>query len=266
MEAWERGREGEKIGRRQPPDGGEKARRLGKTNSIEQAHMRNVDYDTKRKRILVTAEDESGIHIWDLRMPKFPILELPGIHTECRNRLNCQLWLASLPSSDNLSLESLVESPTRRKDPLLNSYSDCEDSVYVDWDILHPSPPLNYSVMAQMALCVAMNVYLCSHVHTIHTIKASSHSSPALLAVTCPDQKITPYYVNVTTDGLAGWPPPKLQLEKPVTPLDRRDVGSATADDLGSALRGSGTVDDDGWDGGRCVSGGTGLRDVDSLT
>lgn len=26
----------------------------------------------------VTAEDESGIHIWDLRKPKIPIQELPG--------------------------------------------------------------------------------------------------------------------------------------------------------------------------------------------
>ncbi|KAI7990487.1 WD repeat-containing protein DWA2 [Camellia lanceoleosa] len=49
-----------------------------KTNSIEHAHVRNVDYDTKKKFILVTAEDESGIHIWDLRMLKVPILELPG--------------------------------------------------------------------------------------------------------------------------------------------------------------------------------------------
>ena len=26
----------------------------------------------------VTEEDESGIHVWDLRMPNVPILELPG--------------------------------------------------------------------------------------------------------------------------------------------------------------------------------------------
>lgn len=26
----------------------------------------------------VTAEDESGIRIWDLRMVKFPVLQLPG--------------------------------------------------------------------------------------------------------------------------------------------------------------------------------------------
>lgn len=26
----------------------------------------------------VTAEDESGIHIWDLRKLKFPVAELPG--------------------------------------------------------------------------------------------------------------------------------------------------------------------------------------------
>ena len=28
----------------------------------------------------VTAEEESGIHIWDLRKPKIPVKELPG-HT-----------------------------------------------------------------------------------------------------------------------------------------------------------------------------------------
>ncbi|KAI8549334.1 hypothetical protein RHMOL_Rhmol06G0017400 [Rhododendron molle] len=108
-------------------------RTMKKTNSIEQAHIRNIDYDTKRKYILVTAEDESGIHIWDLRMLKFPILELPG-HSHCNESAGTDsavnLWLASLPTSDDFSSESLVESPTRRIDPLLNSFNDYEDSVY----------------------------------------------------------------------------------------------------------------------------------------
>ncbi|KAB1203573.1 WD repeat-containing protein DWA2 [Morella rubra] len=55
--------------------------RIGwKTNSIDRAHIRNVDYNPKKKHILVTAEDESGVHVWDLRKPKVPIQELPG-HT-----------------------------------------------------------------------------------------------------------------------------------------------------------------------------------------
>lgn len=130
-------------------------RTMKKTNSIEQAHIRNVDYDTKRKHILVTAEDESGIHVWDLRRPKFPILELPG-HSHWTWAVRCNpeydgiilsagtdsavnLWFASLPSSDGLSSESLVESPTRRIDPLLNSYSDYEDSVYgLTWSSREP--------------------------------------------------------------------------------------------------------------------------------
>ncbi|KAI7998460.1 WD repeat-containing protein DWA2 [Camellia lanceoleosa] len=41
------------------------------------------------------------------------------------------LWMASPPSSDDLSSESLMESHTRSVDPLLNSYSDYEDRVYV---------------------------------------------------------------------------------------------------------------------------------------
>ncbi|KAF5955474.1 hypothetical protein HYC85_008330 [Camellia sinensis] len=110
-------------------------RTMKKTNSIEHAHVRNVDYDTKKKFILVTAEDESGIHIWDLRMLKVPILELPG-HAHWTWAVRCNpeydglvlsagtdsavnLWMASPPSSDDLSSESLMDSHTRSVDPLL---------------------------------------------------------------------------------------------------------------------------------------------------
>ncbi|KAK4745771.1 hypothetical protein SAY87_012083 [Trapa incisa] len=51
---------------------------MKKTYSIECAHVHDLEYDTRKKHILVTAEDESGIHIWDLRMPRVPIQELPG--------------------------------------------------------------------------------------------------------------------------------------------------------------------------------------------
>ncbi|KAG5556452.1 hypothetical protein RHGRI_006900 [Rhododendron griersonianum] len=81
-----------------------------KTNSIEQAHIRNVDYDTKRKYILSAGTDSA-----------------------------VNLWLASLPTSDDFSSESLVESPTRRIDPLLNSFNDYEDSVYgLAWSSREP--------------------------------------------------------------------------------------------------------------------------------
>ncbi|KAF6159815.1 hypothetical protein GIB67_030073 [Kingdonia uniflora] len=53
-------------------------RTMKKTNSIEHAHVHNIDYSKKKQNILVTAEDEAGIHIWDLRMPNVPVRELPG--------------------------------------------------------------------------------------------------------------------------------------------------------------------------------------------
>ncbi|XP_028083269.1 WD repeat-containing protein DWA2-like isoform X1 [Camellia sinensis] len=126
-----------------------------KENSIEHTHVHNVDYDTKRKNILVTAEDESGIHVWDLRMPNVPILELPG-HAHWTWAVRCNpeydgliltagtdstvnVWLTSPPSSDDITYESLVKSPTRLADPLLNSYSDYEDSVYgLSWSSREP--------------------------------------------------------------------------------------------------------------------------------
>ncbi|KAL2499264.1 Transducin/WD40 repeat-like superfamily protein [Abeliophyllum distichum] len=129
-------------------------RTMKTTNSIQHAHVRNVDYDTKNKYMLVTAEDESGIHIWDLRKPKFPVSELPG-HSHWTWTVKCNpeyeglilsagtdsavnLWLVP-PSSDDSALDSLLESPTRRVDPLLHSYTDYEDSVYdLAWSSREP--------------------------------------------------------------------------------------------------------------------------------
>ncbi|KAJ0085085.1 hypothetical protein Patl1_09420 [Pistacia atlantica] len=167
-------------------------RTMKKTNSIEHAHVRNMDYDTKKKHILVTAADEYGLHIWDLRKLKVPIQELPGhthwyyisvLHSsvnshaltksylqyssfilvfDCNlfeNRtwaVSCSpeydglllsagtdstvnLWLASTSSSGDEPSESSIESPTRRANPLLNSYSDYEDSVYgLAWSSREP--------------------------------------------------------------------------------------------------------------------------------
>ncbi|KAF3446881.1 hypothetical protein FNV43_RR12061 [Rhamnella rubrinervis] len=130
-------------------------RTMKKTNTIEHTHARNIDYNPKKHHILVTAEDESGIRIWDLRKPKVPIHELPG-HTHWTWAVRCNpeydglilssgtdsavnLWLASPSMRDELTSERPVDSPTKRIDPLLNSYSDYEDSVYgLSWSSREP--------------------------------------------------------------------------------------------------------------------------------
>ncbi|KAL9358449.1 hypothetical protein Peur_046572 [Populus x canadensis] len=130
-------------------------RAMKKTNSIECGHVRNVDYDTRKKHILVTAEDESGIHIWDLRMPKVPLKGLRG-HSHWAWAVACNpeydglilsggtdstvnLWYASTTTSDELTSESVFKSPTRELDPLLNSFSDYDDSVYgLAWSSQEP--------------------------------------------------------------------------------------------------------------------------------
>uniref|UniRef100_A0A7C9FPR9 EIPR1-like beta-propeller domain-containing protein n=1 Tax=Opuntia streptacantha TaxID=393608 RepID=A0A7C9FPR9_OPUST len=129
-------------------------RTMKMTNSIEQAHARNADYNMKKKHILVTAEDECGIRIWDLRMFKAPITELPG-HAHWTWTVRCNpeyeslilsagtdsavnLWSAHA-FGDNVTSESAVESPRKRADPLLHRYSDYEDSVYgLAWSSREP--------------------------------------------------------------------------------------------------------------------------------
>ncbi|KAF1865383.1 hypothetical protein Lal_00004757 [Lupinus albus] len=129
-------------------------RTMKKTSSIECSHVRSVDYNPKKKHILVTAEHESGIHIWDLRKPKFPIQELPG-HTHWTWTVKCNpeydglilsagtdsavnLWLAS-SIHDELNESSQTDSPKRRVDPLLKTYSDYEDSIYgLTWSSREP--------------------------------------------------------------------------------------------------------------------------------
>ncbi|XP_061969537.1 WD repeat-containing protein DWA2-like isoform X3 [Populus nigra] len=131
-------------------------RAMKKTNSIECGHVLNVDYDTRKKHILVTAEDESGIHIWDLRMPNVPVKELRG-HSHWTWAVACNpeydglilsggsdstvnLWFASTTTSDELTSESVLKSPTRELDSLLlNSFSDYDDSVYgLAWSSQEP--------------------------------------------------------------------------------------------------------------------------------
>ncbi|KAK8552438.1 hypothetical protein V6N13_120838 [Hibiscus sabdariffa] len=130
-------------------------RTMKKTNAIEHAHIHNANYDMKKNHILVTAEDESGIHIWDTRKPKSPIQELPG-HTHWTWAVTCNpeydglilsagtdstvnLWMAPTSVEDEAITESIAESPAQQADPLLNSYSDYEDSVYgLAWSSREP--------------------------------------------------------------------------------------------------------------------------------
>jgi WD40 repeat protein len=129
-------------------------RTMKKTLSIECSHVRSVDYHPRKSNILVTAEHESGIRIWDLRKPKVPIQELPG-HTHWTWIVKCNpeydgiilsagtdstvnLWSASI-NLDELTTESQAEPPVRGVDPLLNTYSDYEDSIYgLTWSSREP--------------------------------------------------------------------------------------------------------------------------------
>ncbi|CAN7042308.1 unnamed protein product [Brassica oleracea var. botrytis] len=105
-------------------------RTMKKVNSIERAHVRGVDYNPKREHILITAEDESGIHVWDLRKAKAPVQELPG-HTHWTWAVKCN------PEYDGLILP--VGSTRQRVNLLLNSYTDYEDSVYgLAWSSREP--------------------------------------------------------------------------------------------------------------------------------
>lgn len=130
-------------------------RSMKKSNSIEHAYVRDVDYNPKKQHLVVTAEDESGLRLWDLRMPRLPIGELPGhahwtwavIHNPEHDQLilsagtdsAVNLWLASVGNNDSTT-DSLVDSPTSQADLLLSSYSDYEDSVYgLAWSSRDPT-------------------------------------------------------------------------------------------------------------------------------
>ncbi|CAD6265028.1 unnamed protein product [Miscanthus lutarioriparius] len=126
-------------------------RSMEKSTAIEHAHIRDVDYNPKKQNIIATAEDEFGIRLWDLRMLKHPLKDLPGhSHWTWAVRHNPEydelllsagtdstvnLWLAKVSSDDSES-DSPSGSPNRQEEPLLNSYTDYEDSIY---GILQPS-------------------------------------------------------------------------------------------------------------------------------
>ncbi|CAN6582404.1 unnamed protein product [Malus baccata var. baccata] len=122
-------------------------------NAVAATCESSIQFWDLRTMKYITAEDESGIHVWDLRKPKVPIQELPGhTHWTWAARYNPEydglilssgtdsavnLWFASPYNNDES--ERLVDSPTRRIDPLLNSYSDYEDSIYgLAWSSREP--------------------------------------------------------------------------------------------------------------------------------
>ncbi|KAG9446002.1 hypothetical protein H6P81_012130 [Aristolochia fimbriata] len=129
-------------------------RTMKKTNSIDHAHVRNVDFNPKKQFILVTAEDESGIHIWDLRMPKVSVRSFPGhAHWTWMVQYNpayndlilssgtdsaVNLWMAAAVTGGD-SNNSVADLSTQYVDPLIHSYSDYEDSVYgLAWSSREP--------------------------------------------------------------------------------------------------------------------------------
>ncbi|XP_011628967.1 WD repeat-containing protein DWA2 [Amborella trichopoda] len=131
-------------------------RTMKKTISIEHANVRSADYNPNKQHLVVTAEDESGLRIWDFRMPKVPVREISGhAHWTWSVQHNpkydelilsagtdsaVNLWLASSNNGEGPTSESLLEPPTRHIDPLIHSYNDYEDSVYgLAWSSKDPS-------------------------------------------------------------------------------------------------------------------------------
>uniref|UniRef100_A0ACD5Y8A1 Uncharacterized protein n=2 Tax=Avena sativa TaxID=4498 RepID=A0ACD5Y8A1_AVESA len=130
-------------------------RSMKRSNAIEHAHIRDVDYNPKKQNIIATAEDEFGIRLWDLRMPKHPLKDLPGhSHWTWAARHNPEydelilsagtdsavnLWLAEVGTDDSRP-ESPSGSRSRQEEPLLHSYTDYEDSIYgIAWSSHDPS-------------------------------------------------------------------------------------------------------------------------------
>ncbi|PWZ28960.1 hypothetical protein Zm00014a_018628 [Zea mays] len=120
-------------------------RSMEKSSAIEHAHIRDVDYNPKKQHIIATTEDDFGICLWDLRMLKLPLKDLPGhSHWTWAIQHNPEydelllsagtdsivnLWLAKVSNNDS-EPNSPSGSPNRQEEPLLNSYTDYEDSIY----------------------------------------------------------------------------------------------------------------------------------------
>ncbi|KAG0484294.1 hypothetical protein HPP92_008373 [Vanilla planifolia] len=130
-------------------------RTMKKSTSIENAHFRDMDYNPKKQHIIVTAEDGSGVHVWDLRKPSFPLSDLPGhVHWTWAVRYNPEYaelilsagtdssvnLLALTTGSNDSSHESVVDYEVLPVDTFLHSYGDYEDSVYgIAWSFREPT-------------------------------------------------------------------------------------------------------------------------------
>ncbi|TVU04589.1 hypothetical protein EJB05_47708, partial [Eragrostis curvula] len=147
-----------------------------KSSAIEHAHIRDVDYNPKKQNIIATAEDEFGIHLWDLRMLKHPLKDLAGhSHWTWAVRHNPEhdelilsagtdstvnLWLAKVGSDDS-GPESPSGSPKRQEEPLLNSYTDYEDSIYgIAWSSHDPSLFASLSYDGRVSTCARQLVII----------------------------------------------------------------------------------------------------------
>ncbi|CAN6485202.1 unnamed protein product [Victoria cruziana] len=130
-------------------------RSMKRTLTLDHAYARAVDYNPKKQHILVTAEYESGIRVWDIRMPNVPIRELPGHahwtwsiqHNPEHHELilssgtdsTVNLWFASVDGMNDATYERMPESPSQKVVPLICSFSDYEDCVYgLSWSCREP--------------------------------------------------------------------------------------------------------------------------------
>ncbi|CAI9758036.1 unnamed protein product [Fraxinus pennsylvanica] len=140
--------------------------RHDKLVTVDEQNILLWNIDTSKKTAQVTAEDETGIHIWDLRKPKYLVSELPDIHTG-HGQLNSagtdsavNLWSVP-PNSDDYASDNLVESPTRRVDALLHSYTDYEDSVYdLAWSSREPWIFASLSYDGRIKLLLLEKIYI----------------------------------------------------------------------------------------------------------
>ncbi|CAF1927205.1 unnamed protein product [Brassica oleracea] len=123
-------------------------RTMKKVNSIERAHVRGVDYNPKREHILITAEDESGIHVWDLRKAKAPVQELPG-HTHWTWAVKCN------PEYDGLILSAGTDSAVNLWYAAASSTNEKTPERLLQ--ISYPPP----SLPPMIIICIVLRIIFC---------------------------------------------------------------------------------------------------------
>eukprot|EP00249_Psilotum_nudum_P018157 c26664_g1_i1 orf=93-1241(+) len=130
-------------------------RSMKQIQTLEHAHVRDIDFNPKKQHIFVTAGDDSKIHIWDQRMPGMFLLEVPGhSHWTWQARYNpkyaelllscgtdsaVNLWQVEPFEGLEYGKKSPDDSPRAQLDPLIQSYNGHEDSVYgIAWSSREP--------------------------------------------------------------------------------------------------------------------------------